>query len=213
MHIFSRNISKLALVLFNVSRKACFLQDGSIKLFYLTSCSYTVFVDALSIRYEIYVLFPWYVGLWWIDAMYHPRSNHQRQCSFLLVCLGVQFGSSVSMPGKAEENHMKWLWVLSESHSGDPEWQWALTSRVPIMSFVGKSSAEYSVPRRMEWSIVSLRPKIVRWWLNLNFSSASLGMTCHSDNCSFIVVVVTQSSLTWVQGRIEGGEVKVEVYM
>lgn len=122
-------------------------------------------------------------------------------------------GSSVSMPGKAEENHMKWLWVLSESHSGDPEWQWALTSSVPIMSFVGKSSAEYSVPRRMEWSIVSLRPKILRWWLNLNLSSASLGMTCHSDNCSFIVVVVTQSSLTWVQGRIEGGEVKVEVYM
>lgn len=121
--------------------------------------------------------------------------------------------SSVSMPGEAEENHMKWLWVLFESHSGDPRWQWALTSSAPIMSFVGKSSAKSSVPRRMEWSIVSFCPEILSWWLNLNFSSASLGMTPHSDNCSFIVVVVTQSSLTWVQDRIEGGEVKVEVDM
>lgn len=104
--------------------------------------------------------------------------------------------SSVFMPGEAEENHIKWMWVLSESYSGDPRWQWTLTSSVPIMSFVGKSSAKSSVPRRIKWSIVSLCPEILSWWLNLNFSSASLEMTHHSDNCRFIVVVVTQSTLT-----------------
>lgn len=58
---------------------------------------------------------------------------------------------------------------------------------------------------------MSLCPEILRERLNLNFDPLSLRVNGHSDDCSFIVVIVTQSSLKWVRDKTEGEEVQVKM--
>ena len=64
----------------------------------------------------------WACGCGGIDALYLPRSSHQKQCSFLLIGLGCSTLRTQSLCLEKQRDHMEWLCVgvLSVSHSGDP---------------------------------------------------------------------------------------------